>query len=150
MSPETNKAIIRQMFEQVWHRRRIDLIEEFYGEDAVQHVPGVPSNSGLAAVRKTTRLMLDACQDLHYEIEDEIAEGDKVVNRWTMQATLHGEMNGNSDGGKQVIVTGVTIFHLSQARVDAFWLLADNPGLLKQLGLIPQDGDQSSSTPLIG
>ena len=150
MSPETHKAIIRRMFEQVWHGRRIDIMEEFFTEDVVQNLAGVRSNLGLEGIRKTARLIFDACQELQYEIEDEIAEGDKVVNRWRMQATLNGEMVGISDRGKRVILTGVTIFHLSQARVDAFWLLADNPGLLKQLGVIPHEGDPSPGIPPIG
>ena len=139
MSPETNKAIVRRMFEQVWNERRVDLIEEFYTEDVVQHLVGIPSKPGLESVREAASMILNAFPDLQHAIDDEIAEGDKVVNRWKMTGMHPGELNGVSAAGKQVIQSGVTIFHLSNARVDEFWLLTDNLKLMRQLGVIPPD-----------
>lgn len=139
MSPETNKAIVRRMFEQVWNERRVDLIEEFYTEDVVQHIVGISSKSGLESLRETASMILDAYPNLKHAIDDEIADGDKVVNRWTMTNTPPGELNGIPAAGVQVIQSGVTIFHLSNARVDEFWLLTDNPKLMQKLGVIPPD-----------
>jgi predicted ester cyclase len=130
LSPETNKAIVRRMVTQVWNKRRIDLIEEFYTEDVVQHLIGRPSKTGLEGVRNATSRMLSAYPDLEHAIEDQIAEGDKVVSRWTMTSSLPGELENETVPGKQVIQSGVTIFHLSNARVDEFWLLSDNLELL--------------------
>ena len=137
MSSETNKAIVRRMIGQVWNERRVDLIEEFYTQDVIQHLVGIPSKPGSESVRLAVNTILDAYIDLKHTIDDEIAEGDKVVNRWTMKGTLHGELVGDPAAGKQVIQSGVTIFHLSNAKVDEFWLLTDSPELMAQLGVIP-------------
>jgi steroid delta-isomerase-like uncharacterized protein len=139
MSTETNKAIVRRMIEQVWNERRVDLIEEFYTEDVIQHIVGISSKPGLESVRSATSMILNAYPDLQHAIDDEIAEGEKVVNRWTMTSTHPGELNGVPAAGKPVIQSGVSIFHLSNARVDEFWLLTDSPKLMQQLGVIPSD-----------
>ncbi|MEJ2265129.1 MAG: ester cyclase [Anaerolineales bacterium] len=137
MSTETNKATVRRMLEQVWNKRRVDLIEEFYTEDVVQHIVGISSTPGLESVRKAAGMILNAYPDLQHAINDEIAEGDKVVNRWTMTSTHPGGLNGVPPAGKGVIQSGVTIFHLSNARIDEFWSLTDNSKLMQQLGVIP-------------
>lgn len=139
MSTETNKAIVRRMYEQVWNKRRVDLIEEFYTEDVVQHLAGIPTHSGLDGVRDAAAMLLNAFPYLHLAIEDEIAERDKVVSRWTMKSSPPGELNGVVAAGKGVIQSGVTIFHLSNARVDEFWSLTDNLDLLRQQGVTPSD-----------
>jgi len=72
--PETNKAIVRQMFEQVWNKRRVDLIQEFYTEDVVQHIAGISSQPGLESVREAASVMLNTYPDLHHAIDDEIAQ----------------------------------------------------------------------------
>jgi steroid delta-isomerase-like uncharacterized protein len=139
LSPETNKAIIRQMFKQVWNERRLDLIEEFYAEDVLQHILGMPIKTGLESVRDTTSMILNAYPDLLHTINDEIAEGNKVVSRWTLAGTFAGELNQLPAAGKAIIQSGVTIFHLSNARVDEFWLLSDNPEFMQLLGVVPPD-----------
>jgi steroid delta-isomerase-like uncharacterized protein len=139
LSTETNKAIIRQMIKQVWNERRVDLIEEFYTENVVQHLVGIASQPEAESVRQAVSRILDAYPDLQHTIDDEIAEGDKVVHRWTMTSTQPGELNGTPAAGKGVIQSGVTIFHLAHARVDEFWWFTDNPKLMQQLGVTPLD-----------
>jgi predicted ester cyclase len=137
--PETNKAIVRWMIGQVWNERRVDLIEEFYTEDVVQHIAGTSSKPGLESVSKAASVILNAYPDLQFVIDDEIAEGDKVVSPWTMTGTRPGELDGDLAAGVQVIQSGVTIFRLSNARVDEFWLLSDNPEFMQLLGILPPD-----------
>lgn len=139
MSPETNKAIVRHMLEQVWNERQMDLIEEFYTEDVIQHFVGMSSKTGSESVRKTVNTILHAYPDLQHTIDDEIAEGDKVVSRWTMNGMLHGEMIDVPASGKEVIQSGVTIFHLSNARIDEFWFLTDDPEWMQQLDIVLRD-----------
>jgi steroid delta-isomerase-like uncharacterized protein len=139
LSTETNKAIIRRMIKQVWNERRVDLIEEFYTETVIQHLVGIASKPEAESVRRAVSMLLDAYPDLQHTIDDEIAKDDKVVHRWTMTSTESGELNGAPAAGKGVIQSGVTIFHLSNARVDEFWWFTDNPKLMQQLGVIPPD-----------
>jgi predicted ester cyclase len=90
-------------------------------------------------VSKAASVILNAYPDLQFVIDDEISEGDKVVSRWTMTGTHPGELDGDLAAGVQVIQFGVTIFRLSNARVDEFWLLSDNPEFTQLLGVVPPD-----------
>jgi len=141
MSPGTNKAIIRRMIEQVWNERRLDLYEEFFTENVVWHPNGITSKPGLESVKEDAGIILKAYPDLQYAIDDEIVEGDKVVNRWRMTSALPGELSGNLAYGKKVIRSGVTIFHLSNARIDELWIFTDNLELLQQIAVTPQETD---------
>lgn len=137
MSPETNKAIVRRMLGQVWNARRLDLIAEFYTDDVIQHLVGFPVSPGLAGVKEATANSLNAFPDLHLNIDDEIAAGDKVVSRWTMAGTHQGELLGIPATGKHVRQTGVTIYRLDNARIAELWFFPDSMGLMQQLGAIP-------------
>lgn len=137
MSPETNKAIVRRLVEQVWNKRQIDLIEEFYREDAVLHIAGMSSKSGSEGIRNTVSMILRAYPDLYLVIDDEIAEGNKVVNRWTVMGTYPPKMDDIPVTGKQGVHSSMAIFDLSNARVTEFWFLIDNLGWMRPLRANP-------------
>jgi steroid delta-isomerase-like uncharacterized protein len=140
MSTETNKATVRRMLEQVWKERRLDLIEEFYPEDVVQHIVGYPSSPGLEAVREGAATGLNAFPDLKLSIDDEIAEGDTVAARWTMTGTQKDEFYGIPATGKQVTQSGMTFYRLANAKIAELWFIGDNMGMMQQLGVIPEPG----------
>jgi len=137
MSTETNFATVRRMIEQVWNKRQLDLIEEFFTEDIVHHVAGYPVSSGLETVIATTAMSLNAFPDLNLTIDDGIAQGDKVAARWTMTGTQKGELFGIPATGKQVTQSGMTFYRLANAKIAELWFLADNLGMMQQLGAIP-------------
>jgi steroid delta-isomerase-like uncharacterized protein len=138
MSPETNIATVRRMIEQVYNKRQLDLIEEFFTVDIVQHIVGYPSSTGLEALRQNIAMGLNGFPDFRLTFEDEIAAGEKVAARWTMTGTQKGEVFGIPATGKQVTHSGVTFYRLSNAKITELWLLADNLGMMQQLGVIPQ------------
>jgi steroid delta-isomerase-like uncharacterized protein len=137
MSPETNIATVRRMIEQLYNKGQLDLIEEFFVEDVILHVVGYPSSSGLGALKETIAKSLNAFPDFRLTFEDEIAAGDKVAARWTMTGTQKGELFGIPATGKLVTHSGVTFYRLSNAKIAEIWFLADNLGLMQQLGVIP-------------
>lgn len=94
MSNETNKAIIRRYTEQVWNEHRRELFEEFVAENVVHH--GISSGPGLDGMKEGYELSLNAFPDIQITIGDAIAEGDKVVIRWTMRGTHQGALKGRS------------------------------------------------------
>lgn len=140
MSTETNKAIVRRFTEQVWNAGRLDLIDEFFTEDFVEYIVGMPSRSGREAVRESIAISRNAFPDLRISIEDEIADGDKVVTRWTMRGTQLGDLEGIPATGKQVTQSGMSILRLTNARIAELWGYLDNLGLMQQLGVIPVPG----------
>jgi steroid delta-isomerase-like uncharacterized protein len=138
MSPETNIATVRRMIEQVYNKRRLDLIEEFFNEDVKLHVVGSPSSTGLVALRGTITKSLNAFPDFRLTFEDELAAGDKVAARWTMTGTQEGEAFGIPATGKKVKHSGMTFYRLSNTKIAEVWFLADTLGMMQQLGVIPQ------------
>jgi steroid delta-isomerase-like uncharacterized protein len=140
MSTETNKATVRRMIEQVWNEHRLDLIEEFFSEDVILHNAGLPSSSGLEAVRAATAMGLKAFPDQQQTIEGEIAEGDTVAAHWTVTGTHKGELLGIPPTGKQFTHAAMAFYRLANAKIVETWFLADYLGLMQQLGVVPALG----------
>jgi steroid delta-isomerase-like uncharacterized protein len=140
MSTETNKATVRRMIERVWNEHRLDLIEEFYSEEVILHSAGLPSSSGLEAMREATAMGLKAFPDQNLTIEGEIAEGDIVAARWTSRGTHKGELMGIPPTGKQFTHAGMTFYRLANAKIVETWFVADILGQMQQLGVVPALG----------
>jgi steroid delta-isomerase-like uncharacterized protein len=137
MSTETNKAIIARMIEQVWNEGRTDLVEEFFTEDCVQHIVGMPQALGLDALKQNTAMGLTAWADFHLGLDEAVAEGDMVAARWTTTGKHVGDLLGIPATGKQVSQCGTTFYRLENGRIAEIWFLADMLGLMQQLGVIP-------------
>ena len=135
MSTETNKAIVRRYFEQVFNEHRRDLVEEFLAENIELHGSGLAP--GLEVVKQWLTMFAAAFPDGHMTIEDVVAEEDRVVARTTFNGTHRGEMQGIPATGKTVDIPGITIFRLDNGKIAEGWLLNDNLGLMQQLGVIP-------------
>ena len=88
-------------------------------------------------------MYLTAFPDLHFTVEDLIAEGDKVVARLTVRGTQQGAFMGIPPTGKHVTVTGIDINRLAGGKSVEHWLNMDTLGLLQQLGVIPAPGQAS-------
>lgn len=135
MSTETNKAIVRRYFEQVFNEGRRDLAEEFLAEDIELHGSGLAP--GLEVVKQWLSMFAAAFPDGQMTIEDLVAEDDRVVARTTFSGTHQGELQGIPATGKAVGVSGITIFRLDNGKIAEGWLVNDNLGLMQQLGVIP-------------
>lgn len=135
MSTETNKAIVRRYFEQIFNERRHDLVEEFLVEGIEFHGAGVAP--GVAAAEGWVAMLAAAFPDQHVTIDDVIAEGDRVVVRTTLNGTHHGEMQGIPATGNRVTQPSITIFRLAKGKIVEGWFAADNLSMMQQLGVIP-------------
>ena len=82
-------------------------------------------------------MFLAAFPDLHVTIEDVVAEGDRVVVRTTYTGTHQADLQGIPATGKTVSESAITIFRLANGKIAEGWLVADNLGLMQQLGVIP-------------
>lgn len=90
-----------------------------------------------------------AFPDFRVTLEDQIAEGKKVVNRWTVRGTHRGEFQGVAPTGKEVEFTGIPISTINEeGKLQESWENYDALGLMQQLGAIPAPGDseEASST----
>jgi steroid delta-isomerase-like uncharacterized protein len=78
-----------------------------------------------------------AFPDLHFAIEDQIAEGDKVVTRYTFSGTQQGPLMGIPATGKHVSITGISIYRVVNGKMQAAWIEYDMLGLMQQIGMVP-------------
>ena len=78
-----------------------------------------------------------AFPDMRITIEDQVAEGDKVVTRWTASGTHQGDLMGIDPTGRRATVTGITIDRISGGKVEETWTNFDAMGMMQQLGVIP-------------
>ena len=110
MSTEANKALIREFFEQVWNQGSEEAIDRFIAENAGGNDPDF--GMGREGFKKQWRKWRDAFPDLHFEIEEIIAEGDTVVARWTLTGTQTGPFLGIAPTGRKIRVSGMSMDHL--------------------------------------
>jgi steroid delta-isomerase-like uncharacterized protein len=92
---------------------------------------------GREGIKQFYATLRAAFPDIHFTIEDQIAEGDRVVTRWTARATHTGEYQGIPPTGKQFSLTGIDIDRIANGKVVECWPIADELGVLQQLGVIP-------------
>lgn len=135
MSTETNKAIVRRYFEQVFNEQRYDLADEFLSESIELHGSGLPP--GLEALEQFFTAFATSFPNGQTIIEDIVAEGNRVVARITFKGTHQGAMQGIPATGKMVNLPGITIFRMDNGKIAEGWMVNDNLGMMQQLGVIP-------------
>ena len=85
-------------------------------------------------------MLRTAFPDLHFTLEEVIAEDDKVMTRALLRGTHRGEYLGIAPTGKPVAVMGMVVLRIAQGKFQEGWLMMDNLGLLQQLGMVPPVG----------
>jgi steroid delta-isomerase-like uncharacterized protein len=140
MTTEQNKALDRRIFEAV-SNKNLDALDELMAPDMVDHElpPGLPA--GRDGTKAFLGMFISAFPDIKVTIEDQIAEGDKVVTRWTATGTHTGELMGIPATGKQVTMKGIDITRFSGGKNVEDWGQFDQMGLMQQLGVIPAPGE---------
>lgn len=139
MQPEENKTVVRRFLEEIFTAGNVELVDELFAPDYVLHDPGVPDEvRGPEGMKRYVSMYRAAYPDTHFTIEDQIAEGDEVVTRWTGQGTHEGELIGIPPTGKQVTVTGIEFDRVAGGKMQETWVSYDALGMMQQLGVIPQ------------
>ena len=133
---EKNKAIVRRVLEEGYNEGNLAVIGELMADDYVGHRPEGDAN-GSEFIKD--RMMEDrtACPDLHFTIEDQIAEGDKVSTLWTLSATNTGPSKFGPATGKKFTVSGISNSRISGDKIVEGWVMFDWLTVLKQLGMAP-------------
>jgi steroid delta-isomerase-like uncharacterized protein len=137
MSTEENKALVRRMFE-AYNKHNLAALEELCAPDYVWHGPAGFGDMDMAAMKQVMPAFFTAFPDMHWVVEDLIAEGDKVVSRYTFGATHRGELMGIPPTGKVVTATAILISRFAGGKCVEDWEEADMLGLFQQLGAVPQ------------
>ena len=127
MSAEENKAFIRRCFDAMGKDKSVATLDEYIAdadEELKQHIVAFEA----------------AFPGYGIIVEDMIAEGDKVVVRGTMHGTHKGDLMGIPPTGKQVTMPVIIIYRIADGKIVEHWMIADQLGLMQQLGVFPPPG----------
>ena len=138
MSTEENKAIVRRINDEVWSEGHLDVIDELIADEFIATVVGAPEQiRGQQGFREFVVMYRTAFPDLRITVDEQFAEGETVVTRWTATGTNEGELMGIPATGKQATVAGININRVSGGKLVEGWGLFDQLGLLQQIGAVP-------------
>lgn len=133
---EANKALVRRFVEQVFVAGRTDAVDGLVAHDFVPHSwPG--TGPGPDELKKAMSRVFAGLSDVRMEIEDCIAEGDRVVVRLAAHAVQTGEFMGMPASGKSYTIPEIHIFRVTDGRIAEHWAQADLLGMMRQLGATP-------------
>ena len=130
---ERNKLTARRTLERAFNERDFAALDDGFTPDALIHDPGVDFH-GPAELRQGLERLLEAFSDFHFTVEDQLAEGDRVMIRYRGQGTHRGEFLGIPATGQRIDYTGMLLLRLEGGRIAALWANPDQLGLLQQLG----------------
>lgn len=134
---EQNRAVLDRFDEEVFRQGHLDAIDELLAEDFVEHDPPPGLAPDREGVKEFFRGLQAGFTDQVYTVHDQIADGDRVVERWTLTGTHAGQWLGIPPTGKRVMVTCIDISRLEAGRIVEHWSQADLLGLFEQLGAFP-------------
>ncbi len=138
MSTEESKAIARRVNDEVWSKGQLDVIDELIADEFVATVIGAPEQiRGPQGFREFVVMYRKAFPDLRITIDEQIAEGETVVTRWTATGKHEGELMGMAATGKQATTAGINVNRVSGGKLVEGWGLFDQLGLLQQIGAVP-------------
>jgi steroid delta-isomerase-like uncharacterized protein len=140
MTAETNKATCRAFLEKVYKEGRVDFIHEVVASDAVDHELEPYSLTYMTTpqmIASFVEIYSQAFPDLQVEIEDMMAEEDRVATRWRMRGTHTGPLLGIDASGRSINVSGLRIDRFAKGKVVETWGSWDVLGMLEQIGAVP-------------
>jgi steroid delta-isomerase-like uncharacterized protein len=134
---EQNKALSRRIAEECFNKGNLAVADEVIAADFVDHSAPPGLAPGVEGFKQLVAMYRNAFPDIRTTIDDVIAEGDKVVIRWTGRGTHKGELMGIAPTGKTVTVTGIGIDRIANGKIVEHWESFDQLGMMQQLGVIP-------------
>ncbi len=134
---EENKALVRRAHEAVWSQGDLSAIDEIWAVDLLGHAPVGPNWRGRQDLREHVQAHRSTFPDWKEEVQEVIAEGDRVAARWISTGTDKGGFRGNPPTGRSVRIRELGFYRVANGRIVEQWVLADVLSLQQQLGLVP-------------
>jgi steroid delta-isomerase-like uncharacterized protein len=143
---EENKALVRRFVEEFWNEGDTTAVDELMAIDAAIHMPTgeVVDPEGF---KRFVAMWRDAFPDWHSTVEELIAEGDRVAERWTGRGTHQGELQGIPPTGKRVEVPGSVFYRIVDGKIVEFRGQLDIMSLMQQIGAVPGPEQSEEASP---
>jgi steroid delta-isomerase-like uncharacterized protein len=135
-----NKTVMRRFFEELFNTGDLSVADEIVGTDYINYNAAPCETPGREGLKAFVTSLRRSFPDIHFTVEDLIAEDDKVVTRFSISATHQGEFAGIPATGTSVHVTALNIHRLAGGLIHEAWLQWDALGMMQQLGAIPGPG----------
>lgn len=130
---EKNKKIARRFYDEVMNEGKLDVIDELVADDFIEHeeLPGVPP--GKEGIKEWTRQFRNAFPDLKAEVEQIIAEDDRVVVLSVIRGTHKGDFFGHKGTGRKFDLPYADVVRIKNGKAVEHWGYADNAKMMEQL-----------------
>ena len=141
---EGNEALAHRFHMDIFQAGNLDAADEILSPDFVWHGAFSPGEDqrGPQPIKQVASALISSFPDRRITHEDVVAAGDKVLIRWTMTGTQEGEFAGIAPTGRRVTLTGFDLFRIEGDKIAEMWQEADRLGMMQQLGVIPEPGQQ--------
>ena len=136
MSLDTNKALTRRTYDQVLNDRRLEEIDELVVAAYDEHDPLPDQREGRDGLKDRVRMLVEGLAPT-FTVEDIVAEGDRVVVRWTNSGRHVGDFLGMPPTGHSYAIAGINIYRIEDGQLAEHWHVIDQLAMLQQLGLVP-------------
>jgi steroid delta-isomerase-like uncharacterized protein len=135
--PEDNKTLIRQAWDEIFNKKNLDAVDEYFAEDAAIGFapPGIPPDR--EGFKQIIGPYLTAFPDLRVAIEDQVAEDGTIASRFKVSGTHKGEFAGLPPSGKQIDYDGLNFIKVRDGKIVEVWGASDQLRLMRQIGAIP-------------
>lgn len=135
MSIMDNKQLVRTFLEKAFIENDLDRAVELISNDYCLHDPMRPGfRGGRDAFKEAQKLYIEGIHDHSFTINDQIAEGDRVVTRWTASGCQAKDLPGIPNKNRCFKVGGITISRVADGKIKEEWQDWDSMGLARQLG----------------
>jgi predicted ester cyclase len=138
LTPEENKAQFRRTYEELLNGGELAVAEELVAPDFVNYEAPPGMNRGPESMRGLATMLRTAFPDLHFEIEDLVAEGDTVAGRLTMSGTHEGPLMGMPPTGRTVRQDHMHFVRFRDGKAVEHWGVRDDVSMMGQLGKFPE------------
>jgi steroid delta-isomerase-like uncharacterized protein len=132
-----NKQLTRR-FTELFSSGDEALADAVLSPDVVFHgTAGDGELRGVDEMKRFVAVYRSAFPDARSTVEDQIAEGDRVVTRWRARGTHRGQLGPIAATGREFVMDGITIERIADGKIAEVWVARDELGLLSQLGVLP-------------
>jgi predicted ester cyclase len=121
MLAEQNKAVVRRLIYELFNRTDLSVADEIIAAGYVDHDPVPGEASGREGLRQLGRSLRSAFPNGHFAINDQVAEGDRVVTRWAFWGTHFGEFAHISATSEEVWFTAITVHRIADGKIHEGW-----------------------------
>jgi steroid delta-isomerase-like uncharacterized protein len=130
---EANKALIRSYYEEMWNKHQPSAADRFVATNFIEHNPRLPQ--GLAGRKQFVTTVLAAFSDYHGEVQELVAEGEKVVSRVQWTGTQDGPYQGRPATGNKLVFSTADFFRIENGKIAEHWDVVDTLARAVGLGL---------------